>query len=72
MQNSCNHFHDLLLEFSHYNSDKINELLGFKPKYTIEDAVKGLCNNFKNEKIKDSFNDDFYFNVKRLKRLQVK
>jgi nucleoside-diphosphate-sugar epimerase len=56
----------------HINSDKINELLGFKPKYTIEDAVKGLCDNFKNEKIKDSFNDDFYFNVKRLKRLQVK
>ncbi len=56
----------------HINSDKIKEILGFKPKYTIEDAVKELCQNFKNGLIKNSFNDDIYFNIKRMQRLQPK
>ena len=55
----------------HINSDKIKKILGFQPKYNIEDAVKSLCDNFKNEKIKNSFNDDIYFNVNRLRRLQA-
>ena len=56
----------------HINSDKIKQILGFKPKYTIEDAVKELCQNFKNGLIKNSFNDDIYFNIKRMQRLQPK
>ena len=54
------------------NSDKIFEKLKFKPKYSIEHAVKELCNKFKNDLIKDSFEDDIYFNVKRLQRLKIK
>ena len=56
----------------HINSDKIKDILGFVPKYTLEDAVKSLCDNFKNEKITNSFKDDIYFNVDRLRRLQAK
>ncbi len=56
----------------HINSDKIKEELGFKPKLTIEDAVRDLCQAFKNGKIPNSFEDDFYFNVKRLKRINAK
>ncbi len=56
----------------HINSDKIRDILGFVPKYSIEDAVKSLCDNFKNAKIIDSFKDDIYFNVNRLRRLQAK
>ena len=56
----------------HINSDKIFEKLKFKPKYSIEHAVKELCNKFKNDLIKDSFEDDIYFNVKRLQRLKIK
>ncbi len=56
----------------HINSDKIKDILGFVPKYTLEDAVKSLCDNFKNEKITNSFKDDIYFNVNRLRRLQAK
>ena len=55
----------------HINSDKIKEKLSFKPKYSIEDAVRELCFNFKKNKILNSFEDDFYFNVKRLKRLKI-
>lgn len=56
----------------HINSDKIREVLGFEPKLTIEDAVRDLCRAFKEEKIPNSFDDDFYFNVKRLKRINAK
>lgn len=56
----------------HINSDKIKNLLGFVPQFTIEDAVKDLCNAFKNKLIDDSFNNDIYHNVKRLKFLKIK
>ena len=56
----------------HINSDKIKNLLGFVPQFTIEDAVKDLCDAFKNKLIDDSFNNDIYHNVKRLKSLKIK
>ena len=55
----------------HINSDKIFNELGFKPKYSIEDAVRDLCTQYKLGNIKDSMNDDIYFNVKRIKNLKV-
>ena len=56
----------------HINSDKINKILGFKPKRSIEKAVKDLCKAFKEKKIINSFENDLYFNVNRLKKLKVK
>ncbi len=56
----------------HINSDKIFKHLGFKPRYTIEDAVRSLCKNFKNGTIKNSFEDDIYFNIKRMQKLKAK
>jgi len=56
----------------HINSDKIKTVLGFSPRLTIEDAVRELCIHFKEGEIPNSFNDDFYFNVKRLKRLNAR
>ena len=56
----------------HINSDKINAVLGFTPKLTIEDAVRELCCHFKKGEISNSFSDDFYFNVKRLKRINAR
>lgn len=55
----------------HINSDKIKRVLDFQPKYSIEKAIRDLCHAFKNGKLPNSFEDDFYFNVKRLKRLQA-
>ena len=55
----------------HINSDKIKNALGFTPKYTVEDAVRDLCNAFKQNKIPMSFEDDRYYNVKRIKRLNA-
>jgi nucleoside-diphosphate-sugar epimerase len=56
----------------HINSDKIARVIGFKPKHSIEDAARDLCKAFKAGKLPDSFDDDVYFNVKRMKRLGIK
>ena len=55
----------------HINSDKIAKTIGFEPKYTVEDAVRDLCRAFAEERLPDSFDDDRYFNVRRMKRLEV-
>lgn len=55
----------------HINSQKIYDILGFKPKNTIENAVLELCNFFKENNINDSFDNDIYHNVKRLRSLNA-
>ncbi len=55
----------------HINSDKIKRVLGYAPKFTIEDSVRELCAAFRDGRLPDSMSDDAYFNVKRLKRLQA-
>ena len=53
----------------HINSDKIYNILNFKPKFSIEDAIKELCQQFKDKNIRNSMDDDLYYNVKRIKKL---
>ena len=55
----------------HINSDKIKDVLNFTPKYSIEDAILELCDAFKKKLLTNTFNDDFYFNVKRLQNIQA-
>ena len=55
----------------HVNSDKIQRVLGFKPKHNIEDAVRDLCRAFKAGKLPNSMTDTSYFNVRRLKELKA-
>lgn len=53
----------------HINSEKINFVLGFKPKYSVEDAVRDLCNAFQEGKLPNSFDDDGYYNVRTMKSI---
>ena len=55
----------------HINSEKIKKELNFQPKLTIENAVEDLCNAFKENLIDNSFDNDLYHNVKRLKNLKI-
>jgi len=55
----------------HIDSSKIKRVLGYAPKYTIEDAVRELCTAFRDGRLPNSMQDDQYFNVRRLKRLQA-
>lgn len=53
------------------NSDKIQRELGFVPKHTIEDAVRGLLAAFDKGLLPDSLTDSRYFNVKLMKEIQL-
>ena len=55
----------------HINSDKIKRLLGFEARYSIEDAVRDLCRAFKMGKLLNSLSDNRYYNVRRMKELEV-
>ncbi len=55
----------------HINSDKVKRVLGFQSKHTIEDAVRELCEAFRDGRLPRSMDDDRYFNVRRLKRLNA-
>lgn len=56
----------------HINSDKIYNILGFKPKRNLEFAIKEICQKFKENKISSPFSNDEYYNVKTLKKIHAK
>ena len=53
----------------HINSDKVTEVIGFKPQYSVEDAIRGLCHAFREGKLPNSLDDDKYFNVRTMKKI---
>jgi len=55
----------------HVNSDKIWRILGFRPRRTVEDAIRDLCKAFKEGKLPGSLSDTKYFNVRRLKETKA-
>ena len=55
----------------HINSDKIQQVIGFKPSHSIEDAVRDLCKAFKAGNLPDSMTNDWYYNVKTLQKLNA-
>ena len=56
----------------HINSDKIKDTLNFSTMFTVEDAIKDICNAFSKNLFKDSLENINYFNVKKVKSLNVK
>jgi nucleoside-diphosphate-sugar epimerase len=55
----------------HVNSDKVKRVLGFEPKRSVEDAVRDLTHAFRNYLLPDSFDEDWYYNVRTMKKLGV-
>lgn len=56
----------------HINSDKIRQHLGFAPSHSIEEAVRDLCQAFRDGKLPNSFDDDIYFNVRTMQAIGAK
>ena len=56
----------------HISSEKIKSELGFIPKKNIKDAVIDLQNAFKNKFLQNTLENEFYFNIKRMKNLDLK
>jgi nucleoside-diphosphate-sugar epimerase len=56
----------------HISSSKIQSVLGFIPKYTIEEAVNELVTAFETGNLPDSLEDKKYFNIKMMKEINLK
>ena len=52
------------------NSEKIKRDLNFSPIFGVEDAIRDLCEAFKNGKVLNSFDDDIFFNIRTMKKFQ--
>lgn len=55
----------------HINSDKIKSVLGFVPKHTVEDAIKELVHELRRTDLLYDLADDWYRNVRQLKKLRA-
>lgn len=55
----------------HVSSEKIKQELGFVPQHSIEDAVRDLKEAFDQGLIKDSFENEKYFNVKLMQNIEL-
>ena len=55
----------------HINSDKIKNVLGFEPKYTIEDAVQSLIEAYNKGLITDGLNNPLYHNIKMMQKVKL-
>ena len=56
----------------HVSSEKIHSILGFKTKYTVKNAVRDLKNAFETGSLIDTFNNENYFNIKRMQSIKLK
>lgn len=53
----------------HINSDKVSRILGFVPQFTIEDAIRDLVKAFRQGKIESPMEDDWYYNIRTMKKI---
>ena len=56
----------------HVSSLKIKEILNFEPKFSVKDAVSDLKDAFDNKILIDTFNNEFFFNIKRMNNINLK
>ena len=56
----------------HVSSKKIRDILGFVPQKTVKDAVLDLRTAFENELLQNSFDDENYFNIKKMQSINLK
>jgi len=56
----------------HISSDKIRRELGFEPRRTIEDAARGLVDQFRAGTIPNAMTDIRYYNIKTMQALHLK
>lgn len=54
------------------STKKIEKELGWRPKKTVEDAIRGLVQAFKEGKLTNSLNDPIYYNIKTMQLLKMK
>lgn len=55
----------------HISSKKISKLLGFIPKRSIDEAVKDLIYSFREKILINTFNDDNFYNIKKMQKVKL-
>ena len=55
----------------HVSSEKIRDILGFETKYTVKNAVSDLKNAFEKKLLINTFNDELFFNIKRMNSIKL-
>ncbi len=55
----------------HISSERIHRDLGFLPHHSIEEAVSDLCRAFAGGEFRDSMSNSRYFNVRRMKEVDL-
>lgn len=56
----------------HINSNKIKNVLGFKPTKNIEMAIQDLLKAFENKIFTNTLNNEEYFNIKKMQKIGLK
>jgi nucleoside-diphosphate-sugar epimerase len=56
----------------HVSSEKIKNILGFETKLTIEDAVLDLQEAFEKKLLTNTFNNENFFNIKKMQSINLK
>ena len=56
----------------HVSSEKIKQILSFETKFTVKDAVSDLKNEFEKKSLVNTFEDEFFFNIKRMNNINLK
>ena len=55
----------------HINSTKISDKLGFFPKKNINEAIKDLIDAFKKKSLTNTFENEDYFNIKKMQKINL-
>ncbi len=55
----------------HVSSKKIKDVIGFETKFSIKDAVKDLKEAFEKKLLTDTFENEYYFNIKRMNNIKL-
>ncbi len=55
----------------HVNSDRVRQVLGFQPRYTIEDAVRSLAEAFRKGQLTNPLTNPAYYNIKRMQAINM-
>jgi len=56
----------------HVSSEKIKEILDFETKYTVKNAVSDLKSAFEKKLLINTFDDELFFNIKRMNNINLK
>lgn len=55
----------------HISSEKIHRVLGYRPRRSIDEAIRGLVTAFRSGKLPDSMTRSTYFNIKRMQEVNL-